>query len=142
MNKYPLISVLMTAFNREKFISEAIESVLASDYKNWELIISDDCSSDNTFSIALTYKRKDERIKVFRNEKNLGDYPNRNKAASYASGEYLMSVDSDDLLLPETMSKCVALFEQYPEASFGVFYPHNETSEILTPIQIFERHFF
>ncbi len=75
-----LISILMTAYNREHYITEAIESVLASTYQNWELIIVDDGSKDDTVSIAKSYAAEDARIKVHVNEKNLGDYPNRNRA--------------------------------------------------------------
>lgn len=85
----PLVSILMTAYNREKYIAEAIESVLASTYTNFELIIVDDCSADRTLEIAKSYEEKDKRIKIYINEKNLGDYPNRNKAASLAKGVYL-----------------------------------------------------
>ena len=84
-----LVSVLMTSFNRDKYIAEAIDSVLASTYQNWELIIVDDCSKDKTVEIAKSYEAKDNRIKVYVNKKNLGDYPNRNKAASYAKGKYI-----------------------------------------------------
>src|ERR1700748_2916719 len=94
----PLVSVLMTAYNREKYIEEAIESVLASSYTNLELIIVDDCSKDNTVEIARSYEARDPRVKVFINEKNLGDYPNRNRAASLAKGEYIKYVDSDDVM--------------------------------------------
>lgn len=119
--KLPFISVLMTAYNREKYIAEAIESVRASSYTNWELIITDDCSTDKTLEIARNFESQDTRIRVFRNEINLGDYPNRNRAASYARGEFLMSVDSDDMLLVDTMAKCILLFKEYPQASFGIF---------------------
>ena len=80
-------SVLMTAYNRELYIAEAIESVLASTYQDFELIIVDDGSKDKTVAIAKKYESKDSRVKVFVNEQNLGDYPNRNKAASFASGK-------------------------------------------------------
>ena len=90
MNIQPLVSVLMTSYNRENYIAEAIESVLASTYKNFELIIVDDRSKDRTVEIARSYESKDDRVKVYINEKNLGDYPNRNKAASYAKGFYIM----------------------------------------------------
>ena len=93
INIPPLVSVLMTAWNRQEFIAEAIESVLASTYNNFELIIVDDCSTDNTVAIARTYQEQDTRIKIFQNEKNLGDYPNRNKAVSYASGKYIKYLD-------------------------------------------------
>src|SRR4051812_47750099 len=92
----PLVSVLMTSYNREKYIAQAIESVIASTYSNLELIIVDDCSKDSTVSIARSYAENDKRVKVYVNEKNLGDYPNRNKAASYATGKYLKYVDADD----------------------------------------------
>ena len=65
-----LVSILMTAYNRQQFISEAIESVLASTFQNWELIIVDDASKDNTVSIAKSYADKDQRIKVYINENN------------------------------------------------------------------------
>lgn len=116
----PLVSVLMTAYNREKYIAEAIESVLASTYKNFELIIVDDRSSDNTLSIAKSYAAKDERIRVYCNEENLGDYPNRNKAASYAKGKYLKYVDSDDKIYPHCLEVMVNSMEQFPEATWGL----------------------
>lgn len=114
-----LISVLITAYNREQYIAEAIESVLASTYKNFELIIVDDASNDSTVSIAKNYATKDERIKVFVNEKNVGDYPNRNIAASYANGKYIKYVDSDDSIFPHTLQTMVDAMEKYPTAAFG-----------------------
>ncbi|HEV2714429.1 MAG TPA: glycosyltransferase family A protein, partial [Terriglobales bacterium] len=95
----PLVSVLMTAYNREKYIAEAIESVLASNFKDFELIIVDDCSKDRTAEIARRYT-SDSRVQVHVNEKNLGDYPNRNRAASLARGKYLKYLDSDDVIYP------------------------------------------
>ena len=77
----PLVSVLMTSYNREKYITEAMESVLNSTYANFELIIVDDGSTDKTVAIANEYEKKDKRVKVHTNEKNLGQFQNRNKAA-------------------------------------------------------------
>jgi glycosyltransferase involved in cell wall biosynthesis len=105
--KEPLVSVLMTAYNRESYIAEAIESVLASTYPNLELIVVDDGSQDNTVAIAKEFQQKDSRISVYVNTKNLGDYPNRNKASSYAQGTYIMYVDSDDKLYPFSIHYCV-----------------------------------
>lgn len=110
----------MTAYNREKYIVEAIESVLASTYTNFELIIVDDCSTDRTVEIAKSYEAKDSRIKVYVNEKNLGDYPNRNRAASYARGKYLKYLDSDDAIYPHGLEMMVKSMEQFPEAGFGL----------------------
>ena len=139
----PLISVLMTAYNREKYISEAIESVLCSTYANWELIITDDCSTDTTLDIARRYEARDSRIRVYKNEKNLGDYPNRNRAASYAKGDFLMSVDSDDTLFPYTMEKCIEMFSKFGKASFGIYKPNcNLKGTLLEPKEALYEHFF
>lgn len=120
MSMVPLVSVLMTAYNREKYISEAIRSVLNSTLRDFELIIVDDASQDKTLQIALEYQEKDKRIKVFVNEKNLGDYPNRNKAASYAIGKYLKYVDADDLIYPWGLEILVNCMERFPEAGWGL----------------------
>lgn len=142
----PLVSVLMTAYNREKYIHEAIESVLASSYTHFELIIVDDGSSDNTVDIARSYEAKDERIKVFVNEKNLGDYVNRNQAAKYASGKYLKYVDSDDLIYPYGLEVMVKAMEQFPDAALGItsrnVIPHDPFPILLTPLEAYRKHFF
>lgn len=115
----PLVSVLMTAFNREDYIAEAIESVLLSTFTDFELIIVDDCSTDETVNIARKYEAKDTRVRLYINESNLGDYPNRNKAASYASGKYLKYVDSDDIISSNGLEVMLSAMEQFPDAGFG-----------------------
>jgi glycosyltransferase involved in cell wall biosynthesis len=115
----PMVSVLVTSYNREKFIAEAIESVLASSYNDFELIIVDDCSTDNTVTIAKSFIEKDARIKVFVNEENLKQFGNRNKAASYAKGKYLKYLDSDDVMFPHCLEVMVNAMEQYPDAAVG-----------------------
>ena len=82
MSPNPLVSVLLTSYNREAFIAESIESVLAQTLTDFELIVSDDQSRDGTVAIANDYARRDRRIRVFVNEKNLGDYGNRRQVAS------------------------------------------------------------
>jgi glycosyltransferase involved in cell wall biosynthesis len=116
----PCVSVLMTAYNREKYIGAAIESVLASSYRDFELIIVDDRSKDNTVNIAQGYQEKDLRVKVYVNEKNLGDYPNRNKAASYAQGKYIKYLDADDYIYPWGLELMVSMMEKFPEAGWGL----------------------
>jgi glycosyltransferase involved in cell wall biosynthesis len=122
LSDQPFVSVLMTAYNREQFIAEAIGSVLASTHENYELIIVDDHSADNTVHIARSFAERDKRVRVFVNERNLGDYPNRNRAASYAGGKYLKFVDSDDRIYPETLSTMVDILERHPDAGFGLVY--------------------
>lgn len=138
MENKPLVSVLMTAYNREKYISEAIESVQASTYSKFELIIVDDCSTDDTVNIARSYALKDSRIKIHENEKNLGDYPNRNKAASFVSGKFIKYVDSDDYISPDGLMNMVESMEKFPGAGFGIsssFIDH----EIRYPVELKSR---
>jgi glycosyltransferase involved in cell wall biosynthesis len=116
----PLVSVMMTSYNREKYIAAAIESVIASTYTNFELIIVDDRSKDATVAIATSYATNDSRVKVYVNEINLGDYPNRNKAASYATGKYLKYVDADDLIYPWGLELLVRMMEQFPASGWGL----------------------
>lgn len=139
----PLVSVLMTAYNREDYIAEAIESVLNSSYGNFELIIVDDCSSDNTVSIANNFLSKDERIKLYVNERNITQFPNRNKAASYATGKYIKYLDSDDTIYEWGLEYCVELMEKYPEAGMGIFQAQNNVDEeYLIPEEAVNNHFF
>jgi glycosyltransferase involved in cell wall biosynthesis len=146
VNNEPLVSVLMTAYNREKYIEEAIKSVLASTYINFELIIVDDCSSDKTLEIAYNYSKIDSRIKVFVNETNIGDYPNRNKAASYANGKYLKYIDADDLIYPYGLDIMVKGMEYFPDAGWGISSTSPFTEKIypiyLTPYEIYKTHYF
>ncbi len=114
----PLVSVLLTAWNREKYIGEAIEHVLAQTFTDFELIIVDDASTDGTVDIIKKYAEQDDRIRFYVNEKNIGDYPNRNKVATYAIGKYLKYTDSDDILYAHALQVMVAAIEKYPEAGF------------------------
>lgn len=145
MDNLPLVSVLMTSYNREKYIAEAIESVLQSSYRNFELIIVDDGSKDNTVNIAKSYAEQDSRVRVYVNEKNLGDYPNRNKAASYAKGKYLKYVDSDDKIYDFGLAYCVQQMEKYPESGLGMRLLYEmgiEDSVCWPPEKIIHEHFF
>ena len=116
----PLVSILIASYNGEKYIEESIQSVLNQTYSNFELIISDDCSVDNTVNIAHSFMSIDPRIKLFINDKNLGDYPNRNKAASYAKGMYIKYLDQDDIMYSHCLEVMVNSMEENPEASFGI----------------------
>jgi len=144
ISNQPLVSVLMTAYNREAYIAAAIESVLASPYTHFELIITDDRSTDGTVAIARSYEAKDSRVKVYVNETNLGDYPNRNKAASYATGKYIKYVDADDLLYYFGLEVMVTFTEQFPEAGFGLgAYPDDDAPFpiLVQPRQIYLESF-
>ena len=94
-----LVSIIMPSWNTEKYIAETIQSVIDQTYTNWELLIVDDCSSDNTDEIVTSFK--DDRIKYYHNKKNLGAALTRNKALREAQGEWIAFLDSDDLWMPE-----------------------------------------
>ena len=141
-SRIPDVSVLMTAYNRELYISEAIESVLTSTFINFELIIVDDCSQDRTIEIARKYETLDSRVKVYANEKNLGDYPNRNKAASYAIGKYLKYLDSDDIMNSNCLERMVFEMDKHPECAFGISSRNKKETIVHFPINSFRVHFF
>ena len=140
----PLVSVLMTAYNREKYIAEAIESVLKSTYANFELIIVDDCSKDNTVAIAKSYVSKDQRIRLFVNDKNIDQFPNRNKAAAYAKGDIIMWLDSDDTIKADGIEYIVQQFNRFPNAQFALLYLKKDvtTPTCLSPAESIRKHFF
>ena len=145
MKTQPLVSVLMTAYNREQYIAEAIESVLASTYQHWELIVLDDGSKDNTVNICRDYEVKDKRIKVFVNPVNLGQFKNRNKIVDYAKGKYIKYLDSDDLIYPYGLEQLVYYMEQYPEAGYGLCSIEQDNDLpfpiLLNPEASYKRHF-
>ena len=141
----PKISILTTVYNRDKYLAACIDSVLASGYKDWELIIVDDVSSDGSVAIAKSYEQKDARIKVYVNQTNLGDYPNRNKAASYAKGKYIKYLDADDIIYPRGLEVMVHTMEQFPKAGLGISQKVVEDVKpypfVMQPKETFRREF-
>lgn len=146
MNNKLFISVLMTCYNREEFISDSIQSVLDSSYSNFELIIVDDCSTDNSYNIANDFALKDNRIKVYKNFKNLGDYRNRNNAVRFSNFEYFTFVDSDDLIFEHTLETMAIAINQFP--NIGVYIMTRNQDKInyrpylLNSKEAFKTHFF
>lgn len=105
-----LVSVIMPAYNCERFIAEAIRSVLTQTYTNWELLIVDDCSTDKTADIVASFD--DPRIHYMRNKQNEGAALTRNKALREAKGRYIAFLDADDLWAPEKLEHQVAFMEK------------------------------
>src|SRR5581483_3832183 len=93
----PNISIIMPAFNSEKYIEEAIESVLSQSFRNWELIIINDASTDKTHELIRKYKKKDKRIVYIKNRKNSGLVMNLIKGLRLSKGGYIARIDSDDI---------------------------------------------
>ena len=110
----PLFTIATVTYNSSKWVRLAIESVLASGYTDFEYIISDDCSTDDTWNVIQSYT--DSRIKAFRHDTNIGEYQNRNFALSKAIGEYILFVDGDDELYPGTLEKLSKYIAEYPGA--------------------------
>jgi teichuronic acid biosynthesis glycosyltransferase TuaG len=100
-----LISVIMPAYNCEKYIAESIKSVILQTFKTWELIIINDCSTDNTQSVINDFAGTDSRIRVYENDENSGVSKTRNKGISAANGSWLAFLDSDDIWHEEKLEK-------------------------------------
>lgn len=109
-----LVSIIMPSYNTAKYIEESVNSVLAQTYTNWELLIVDDCSTDNTMEILSKFA--DNRIRIFRNEQNSGAAVTRNKALREAKGRWIAFLDSDDLWLPEKLEKQLLFMQKYDYA--------------------------
>jgi teichuronic acid biosynthesis glycosyltransferase TuaG len=117
----PLVSVIIPVYNRPDIILDAVESVQNQTYKNWELIIVDDASTDTTWQVIQDLAKQDNRIRVFRHEKNRSCGAGRNTGIVHAQGKYLAFLDSDDAWLPEKLEKQVRVFEQESPA-LGLVY--------------------
>ena len=98
-----LVSIIMPSWNTGKFITESIQSIINQTYENWELLIVDDCSTDNTDEVVGAFN--DSRIKYFKNEHNSGAALTRNRAMREAQGEWIAFLDSDDLWSPDKLEK-------------------------------------
>jgi len=103
----PLVSVIMPSYNAEAFIAESIESVIQQTYANWELLITDDCSSDRTPEIVKSYCTKDSRIDFRIAQKHSGIAATRNLSIARAKGRFVAFLDNDDLWIPEKLEKQV-----------------------------------
>lgn len=107
-----LISIILPNYNAAQFIAETIESVLSQTYTEWELLIVDDKSTDDSLEIIKTYLEKDARIYLFENEVNRGAAYTRNVALKKAKGKWIAFLDSDDLWMPQKLEKQVAFMKQ------------------------------
>lgn len=116
LSEQPLVSIMMTSYNRADLIALAIESVLAQTYKNWELIILDDASTDNSANVVNDFCIIDPRIIYVPTPQNLGITKNRNRGFSVAKGKYIAVLDSDDVWNDVTkLERQVAFLENEPE---------------------------
>ena len=117
-----LVSIITPTYNSADFIADTIECILAQTYQNWELLITDDCSSDNTVEIVLSYAQKDKRIRLFRLETNSGGGVSRNNSIKEANGRYIAFCDSDDRWTKNKLEVQVAFMKEKDTAfSYGSY---------------------
>ena len=112
MKDFDLVSIITPSYNSSSFIAQTIESILSQTYVNWELLITDDCSTDNTRDIVEYYQRKDSRIKFFQLKQNAGAAVARNHSIRMARGRYIAFCDSDDRWYPEKLEKQLAFMKE------------------------------
>lgn len=113
-HRNPLVTVGMPVYNGENFLEQAIDSVLCQTFTDFELIISDNASTDKTAEICSAYASQDSRIRYYRNEDNIGASPNFNRVFALATGEYFKWMAHDDLCSPEFLERCVCVLNQDP----------------------------
>lgn len=110
----PKVSIIIPCYNQEGFIKEALQSVLDQTYQNWECLVTDDGSQDNSAAVIKSFSEKDDRIKYFYQE-NAGVSAARNNGLRHATGKYLLMLDGDDVLNPRGVEEAVKEFEKDPE---------------------------
>jgi glycosyltransferase involved in cell wall biosynthesis len=114
MNSAPLVSVGLFVYNGERFIEEALESILTQTFTDFELIISDNASTDRTGKIARAYAERDDRIRYYRNETNIGAGWNARRVYELATGKYFKWAAVDDIIEPDLLRRCVEILEGDP----------------------------
>ncbi len=112
MSESPCVSIGLAVYNGEKYLKKALDSIITQTFTDLELIISDNFSTDNTQQICEQYASQDERIRYYRNNKNIGAPRNFNRAFELASGKYFKWAASDDVLAPDFLRKCVAILDK------------------------------
>lgn len=129
------VSIITPLYNSEEFISETIDSVLSQSYNNWEMIIVDDCSTDNGVNIVKEYQRENEKIKLIQLDKNSGAAVARNKAIRKSKGRYIAFLDSDDCWNPEKLKKQISFIKKNDYAfTYTNYQKMSESGELMEEI--------
>jgi glycosyl transferase family 2 len=114
VSSHPIVTVLMPVYNSSAYLPEAIESILAQTFGDFEFLIVDDGSTDRTWQILTEYRRRDARIRLARNQANIGLTRCLNAGLAQAQGDYIARMDGDDISVPERLARQVAFMEQHP----------------------------
>jgi glycosyltransferase involved in cell wall biosynthesis len=134
----PKVTVAMVTYDSAAFVGQAIASVLAQDFGDFELLLCDDASRDATCEIAAGFP--DPRVRIVRNPSNLGEYANRDQAVALARGEYLMFLDGDDYLYPHGLGTMVRLLDAHPRAAFASAQPPSD--KFIYPVELTPHEFY
>ncbi len=118
----PKISILVAAYNAERWLPQCLDSLLGQTLSEWEAICVDDCSTDGTWELILSYAHRDQRIKAFQTKVNSGQATARNIALAEATAQYVCMVDADDWLSADALASAVDTFEQQPATDCAVFH--------------------
>ncbi|UBF27329.1 glycosyltransferase [Kovacikia minuta CCNUW1] len=132
-DRLPRVSVGLAVYNGENYIREAIDSILAQTFEDFELIISDNASTDKTQEICLEYAARDQRIRYDRADRNRGAAWNQNRVFELSTGTYYKLAAHDDVIAPDYLAKCVAVLDQNPAVVLCHSWTRsiNEKSEIV-----------
>lgn len=151
-DKQPLVSIIMGVYNGAKRFEKPIESIINQTYTNWEFIICDDGSKDNSFNLLLKFQEKDARIRVIKNEKNSGLSASLNHCLKYARGEYIARMDDDDISHPNRLEEEVKFLAEHPEYAITAtgyrlmdekgFWGKNDSYGERTALDIFRGRYF
>jgi len=135
MNNNPVVSIITTVHNEEKFISSAIESILNQSFYDYEFLIVDDASDDNTFDIIFAYSKFDSRIHIFQNKDNKGRSFSRNVALANTKGKYVMIFDGDDISANNRIETQLKFLQRNPDIDYvgSDCYYISQSNEISKP---------
>ena len=125
------VSVIVPVYNSEKYLAECISSVIEQTYKNWELLLIDDCSTDKSLDIIKSYADKDMRIRLITNETNSGPAFSRNRGIENATGDLICFLDSDDYYLPDFLTGMVSAYKNNDVDFVISFFYNKKGSELL-----------
>jgi glycosyltransferase involved in cell wall biosynthesis len=122
MQNFPLVSVICLSYNHQDYVVEALNSVINQTYPNIELLIADDCSGDTSVSVIQNWLKNHSNIYFLANEKNLGNTKTFNQLAQKATGEYIIDLAADDVLLPNCVEKQIETFQKTKYENLGIVY--------------------
>ncbi|HHH7866802.1 TPA: glycosyltransferase family 2 protein, partial [Escherichia coli] len=117
----PLVSIITATYNSERFVLDTYNSIANQTYKNWEWLVTDDCSKDNTVELLKKLSVVDNRIKLYKNETNSGAAVSRNKCLENCKGDYIAFLDSDDIWMPDKIEKQLSFMGENIDFSFTGF---------------------